>query len=437
MLKLALRNLASRPARSVLSLLGLTVAIAGMVGLFSVAEGLEDMVDSTFDRIPGLVAMQYGAPIPLFSSLPAAWGDEIAQVPGVHAVNREIWQRVNVIDGERIVSPPRFLCGTDLISRSKMNHEVYSENLIGRFLTPDDVGTTNCVISRDISEEFSKGLGDTLVVNGEPMPIVGIYHCGSMLLDVAIILDIGEVRKITRFDPDSVSAFYIEPTGDVPSDMLTQNIENHFAGRDVERWTPASAGLEIPTNVVSDLLASFDSQLKGGSQNPTAAPAEPPANTETAGAETDPPIEVRDAQEWGEQVDKFSADLNIFLGILTSIGLTIAVLSIINTMLMSVAERIIEFGILKANGWSRRDVLKLITFESAILGLAGGLLGASSGWTVTTVLNNLYPDRVHLFASPPLLVFSIVFATVLGIVGGLYPAFWAMRMMPMDAIRRG
>ena len=66
MLKFAIGNLLSRRARSLLSLLGLTVAIIGMVGLFSVAGGIDSMVADTFGRIPGLIAMQRGAPIPLF-----------------------------------------------------------------------------------------------------------------------------------------------------------------------------------------------------------------------------------------------------------------------------------------------------------------------------------------------------------------------------------
>src|ERR1700689_4077873 len=107
MLKFAVRNLLSRPLRSLLSLVGLTVAIMGMIGLFSVAGGLNQMVSDTFGRIKGLVAMQPGSPIPLFSRLPAAWGAEIARVPGVHIVSPEIWTRANVIDGKTIISPPR------------------------------------------------------------------------------------------------------------------------------------------------------------------------------------------------------------------------------------------------------------------------------------------------------------------------------------------
>ncbi|TXT30301.1 MAG: hypothetical protein FD138_2301, partial [Planctomycetota bacterium] len=86
MWKFALRNLLSRPARSALSLLGLTVAIAGMVGLFSVARGLERTFDRSFKSIPGLIVMQAGAPIPLFSRLPKDWKSDLEKVPGVHVV---------------------------------------------------------------------------------------------------------------------------------------------------------------------------------------------------------------------------------------------------------------------------------------------------------------------------------------------------------------
>ncbi|HEX6986375.1 MAG TPA: FtsX-like permease family protein, partial [Planctomycetaceae bacterium] len=148
-------------------------------------------------------------------------------------------------------------------------------------------------------------------------------------------------------------------------------------------------------------------------------------------------VEVRTASDWAAQVENLSADLDLILTILTSIGVLIALLSIVNTMLMSVTERIIDFGILKANGWSKGDVLRLVTFESGLLGVAGGVLGAAIGWAATLALNAAFPERLHLYASPPLLAFAVAFSTVLGVAAGLYPAFWAMRMMPMDAIRRG
>ena len=190
MLRFAVRNLLSRRARSLLSLAGLTVAIAGMVGLFSIAVGIDAMVTDTFDRIPGMIVMQKGAPIPLFSRVPRAWAKEIEELPGVNAVSAEIWVRANVINGKEIVSPPRFFFGADIRVHEKMIHSLYKEAIYeGRYLNSADLGTGNTCVSRQIAEEFDLKIGDTLTVNGEDLTVVGFYHCGSLLLDVAIIVD--------------------------------------------------------------------------------------------------------------------------------------------------------------------------------------------------------------------------------------------------------
>lgn len=425
MLKFALRNLLSRPLRSTLAMLGLTVAIAGMVGLFSVARGLDNLVATTFGRIPGLIAMQPGAPIPIFSRIPADWQTDLAAVPGVRVVNCEVWQRANLIDGKTIITPPRFLFGTDIESRLRLESGVYRDNIVaGRFLERQDRGTNHTVVSRQIAEEFHKGVGDALQVNGYDLTIVGVYHCGSLLLDVAIILDIDRVRSMTRFDANSVSAFYIEPTAQTGTTELAERIRTAFRGRAIP-----------PADGVSGLLSTFLS----GAPNPAASRSgdDNSSQTEQADAAQTEPLEIRSAREWGERFEEFAADLDVFLVVITAIGVIVAVLSIVNTMLMSVTERIIEFGILKANGWSRTDVMKLITFESAGLGLGGGLLGSAFGWLGTQVVNWAWPDRIFLFAGPGLLAFGVGFSTVIGIFGGLYPAYRAMRMMPLEAIRRG
>jgi putative ABC transport system permease protein len=81
--------------------------------------------------------------------------------------------------------------------------------------------------------------------------------------------------------------------------------------------------------------------------------------------------------------------------------------------------------------------MRLICWESALLGLAGGILGCFAGWVAVQVMNATFPTKLHLYASPGLLLFSLTFSTILGMIGGLYPAIWALRMSPMEAIRRG
>ena len=467
MWKFALRNLLSRPARSALSLLGLTVAIAGMVGLFSVARGLEQTFDRSFKSIPGLIVMQAGAPIPLFSRLPKDWKADMERVPGVHVVAPEVWMRANIIEEKPVMAPPRFLFGVDIPSRIKLRKGVYTESMIeGRFLSPDDVGQRKVVISRQIAEEHLKKVGDTLSVNGIEFEIVGLYHVGSLLLDIAILVDGDTLRQLGWFDQEAVSGYYVESDGSASNEEVGRRLKELLKDRPLTTSSPMSllalAGLGQPSgpsqpkspNAVGFLLRA----LAG-----TNAPASPPVadqsseesptdakskQKEELGGLTSParqkqkpeassPVEVHNASDFSDRFKELSEELNLTLALLTGIGMTIAVLSIVNTMLMSVTERVIEFGILKANGWSPWDVLKLITVESASLGLGGGVLGGLIGWTVTQVVNAHWPDRVNLFASPGLLAFSVVFSTIVGLLGGLYPAIWAMRLSPMEAIRRG
>ncbi len=430
MWRFAIQNLVSRPLRSLLALAGLSVAIAGMVGLFSVAEGIDHMVKDTFSRIPGLAIMQAGAPLPLFSRLPASWADEIAEMDGVRVVNPEVWARVNLIEGQRIIAPPRFLFGTSIAERQKLHKDVYRDAMVeGRFLDQNDRHKLHTVVSRQIATDHDVTIGDQLTINGDRFTIVGIYHCGQLMLDVSIIVDIDVVRRLTRFEQDSASAFYVEPDETVSNNILAERIRETFRGREIQD-AGNIVGAITTGNPLIDLLLAIQNWIGSDSQTNN-SPA-----TANDQSEVDP-IEVRTADDWAERFDEFSSDLNLFLSVMTSIGVLIAVLSIINTMLMSVTERIIDFGILKANGWSRRDVMLLITCESAVLGLTGGVLGCAFGWLGTAFINTTWPDRLQLYASPQLLIFAMVFSSLLGVSAGLYPATWAMKLSPMEAIRRG
>ncbi len=431
MFSFALRNLLSRPVRTVLALLGLSVAIMGMIGLFSVAAGVQATVDQTFGRVPGLLAMQPGAPFPLFSKLPSEWADEVEKFPGVRVVCREIWTRAQLVDGKVTLNPPRFLFGADIDNVYRLNKSVYRGDIVeGRFLVPEDREALRCVISRAIAKDYGKTVGNTLRVDGYDLEVVGIYDTGSMLFDVAIVVHSGVARKMTQFDSASLSSFYVEPDGSVAVDDLLAQITGHFRGRGpAATMSVGSLTGGGAQGTLADLALNL---LAGGASNPS-------SKSDKGDAEIvdDQGIEIRTAQEFGQRLASFSSELDIFLWLMNLIGVVIALLSILNTMLMSVSERLIEFGVLRANGWTGRDVLKLIIAESAVLGFCGGLFGCVLGIIGTFVVNWYFASKIYLYASPPLLLVSLVFAVTLGMIGGAYPAVMAIRMSPIDAIRRG
>ncbi len=439
MLRFAWRNLVNRPVRTVLSVLGLSVAIAGMVGLFAISGGIEHLVTRTFEKIPGLLVQQQGAPIPLFSTLPAAWEGEIAAIPGVAVVNPEVMVRVNLIEEKRIISPPRFLVGHDIPSRLQLKHGIFNEHIVeGRYLTLEDRGTLHCVVSQQIADAHERKVGSSLLVNGTEMQIVGIYDCKSQLLDVSILVDIDALRALARISPDTVSSFYVEQVPGISNKELKDRIEKTFVGRE---WKSSEALDTLNMlagggpNPVQAMANAFDSWAKGGkSTNALVKPAAP--SKETAKIAAKSTVEVRSPEDWAEQFQEFSGDLELFLTMISGVGFLIAVLSILNTMLMSVMERTGEFGILRAMGWKRSEVMQLVMSESAVIGLIGGIVGVILGTLASLVANRIWSDRLSLHVSLGLALFAFVMSTLLGIAGGLYPAWKAARLSPMDAIRR-
>lgn len=141
---------------------------------------------------------------------------------------------------------------------------------------------------------------------------------------------------------------------------------------------------------------------------------------------------------------QFFAVLDLFLGIFGSLALAVASIGIVNTLVMAILERRREIGIMKAIGASDGDVKKLFFAEAGAMGVLGGIVGVVLGWTIGQVINlgtNVYLKRQslppeHFWAVPWWLVAAaIVFAFVVSLVSGLYPAGRAARLDPVQALR--
>ena len=141
---------------------------------------------------------------------------------------------------------------------------------------------------------------------------------------------------------------------------------------------------------------------------------------------------------------QFFAVLDLFLGIFGSLALAVASIGIVNTLVMAILERRREIGIMKAIGASDGDVKKLFFAEAGAMGLLGGVVGVALGWAIGHVINlgtNIYLKRQALppesFWSVPwwLVGAAILFAFIVSLVSGLYPAARAARLDPVQALR--
>jgi putative ABC transport system permease protein len=128
-----------------------------------------------------------------------------------------------------------------------------------------------------------------------------------------------------------------------------------------------------------------------------------------------------------------------------ALALLVASIGIANTMIMAVYERTKEIGILKAVGAAPGQIRLLFVVESSLIGLLGGIVGTILGWLLGKGLNPLILaifewQEINVqgtfFVVPWwLVVGALAFATLVGLLAGLYPAARAARLAPLDALR--
>ncbi len=127
------------------------------------------------------------------------------------------------------------------------------------------------------------------------------------------------------------------------------------------------------------------------------------------------------------------AALTLAVGAIAAISLTVAGIGIMNVMLVAVAERTREIGLLRAVGVGRRQVLTVFLTEAALLSAAGGLFGLAVGWTAVEILVKIFPA---LPASPPpwAVITALALSFGVGLLFGWLPARRAARLDPVLAL---
>jgi len=149
-------------------------------------------------------------------------------------------------------------------------------------------------------------------------------------------------------------------------------------------------------------------------------------------------VDVRELSDITENINEFFGFINAFLIGLGSISLLVAGVSILNVMLMSTVERREEIGVLRAVGFQKRDVLKIMLTEAGLLGVAGGVIGAVLAVGVGMLVAQFAigdPTAVLIAENVQFVALGIGFGVVTSILSGLYPAWKAANEHPVEALR--
>jgi putative ABC transport system permease protein len=156
-------------------------------------------------------------------------------------------------------------------------------------------------------------------------------------------------------------------------------------------------------------------------------------------------FEVQTLRTMLDTINKGMVIAQTMLGSIGGLALLVASLGIANTMIMAVYERTREIGILKAVGASPADIRVLFMAEASLIGLLGGLAGTIIGWLLGLGLNRailaylrwkeIPVEGTFFVVTAWLVALALAFATVVGLLAGLYPAARAARLDPLEALR--
>jgi ABC-type antimicrobial peptide transport system permease subunit len=143
---------------------------------------------------------------------------------------------------------------------------------------------------------------------------------------------------------------------------------------------------------------------------------------------------VQAQKEFVAQFATFQKIIGIVLGSIAGISLVVGGIGIMNIMLVAVTERTREIGVRMAMGAQRLDVLKQFLVEASIVSFLGGAMGVLTGWGMATTIENL--TRVfETITTAWAISAALAMATGVGIISGIYPAWKASRLDPVEALR--
>ncbi|WP_374682437.1 ABC transporter permease [Accumulibacter sp.] len=381
--KLVWRNLLRRRGRFVFTLAGVSVGMAAFVALMTIGQGLTGEIRKQAQGLgANLVVTPKGwcayeqisvlTGEQLPEAIPLAELEKIRAVPGV----RSALPYLNEKTAFRNQPVPVIGIWPDEM-RSLQKWSVAT----GRYFTAADERAV--VIGAAIAQQFQLQPGDEFTVRGKRLPVIGVLR------------EAGTKDDIATFVPLSLAQEIYEVKGMV-SFIAVQVI-------DLEQMEAVSLGIQEAANVavVSDkqLLASVL------------------AIVGTVGAA---------------------------MQAVAAVGVLAAAFGIVNTLLTAVYERRREIGILQAVGGTRRTLFLAFMLESGLYGLLGGLLGTALGLLGAYVFGPVLGDNAFtasLRQSPApafdevTLIITLAFSVGLALLAGLYPAYRATRLSPVEAMR--
>lgn len=379
---IVIRNIARRKTRSLLTIVGLGAAIAAVVALVGIATGFQDEMAKLYgQRGVDLVVQTKGGAQQLNNGIDQKlrYDIEKIEVDGKQVVTEVVGGLMDVVSFEKEELYTVIVNGWPLDCRQFRELE-YIE---GRRLEAGEKNKAN--IGHVLAQNLGKKVGDKIELYAEEFEVVGIFKSFSVYENGCVVVLLDELQRLMD-RPGQVTGFLVDvaPVDDDP-------------GATQERIT-----------AVSQKIEALSSKLN-----------------------------VTRTQDFVENVEQIKLGRSM-AWIVSAIAVFIGSIGVLNTMVMSVIERTREIGTLRAIGWKRQRVMRMILWESVILSLGGAVLGVILAILLMRALSNLSwtSGLIAGSTSPGVIFQGVAIAVLVGVLGAIYPAYRAAGLSPMEALRK-
>ena len=386
-----LRDLARRPVRTTLTILGITIGIWALVVFGSMANKINAMVEGGSSYYADKLSLSDSTgSLGGFSSAPMSLtiADTVAKVDGVDVVRPSVMMLMDDQASTVQMGVPPMITGA--VAGSDEGRETFVTNVAqGRKLTATDEGQHVTVLGSDIARKYDKHVGDLMSLKGEAFQVVGVL-------------------EPTLTAPDQAAEVPLQAAQELYVLTLPPMVRENLAPADI-----ATTMTVYPKPGVNpeDLAQRIEAQV--------------------------PNVAATTGKDFDKQIGSAMSVLNAILVGIALISLAVGGLSVVNTMAMSIAERTREIGIKRAIGGSRTRIVRELVVEAGLIGFLGGAVGLILGAAVVYLANEAgrSSGTVLFDLTAGTAVVAILFSTILGAVAGFVPALHAARLDPVSALR--
>lgn len=384
-LKVSLKNIVSNKLRSSLTMLGLIIGIISVILLVGIGTGATSNVTSSVQSL-GTGTLTLTIDSDSDTSLEYEDLDEFLKIPNVSmyapykTVSGTVSYGTTTSRGAQILATtPNYL--------NVMNLTISD----GRLLSNIDLKNTSkvCLLGTDIADTLFEDVdtedivGKQIKIDGDKYTVVGVLtSAGSSM---------GNNVDSTLIIPFTTAKYL---NGDTTINSLYIKVENE--------------------DLIDNTISTLENYLE-----------------KTKGIGTDY-FNVSSQSSMLDTMSDISNTLSLLLGGIASISLIVGGIGVMNVMLVSVTERTKEIGIRKALGAKRKDILIQFLIESLVLCMFGGTIGVLLGMGIGNLLQIF---GLNFVASGKIIIISFLSSAIIGLVFGIFPAYKASKLNPIDALR--